>query len=242
MDVQTAKEIQANCLERMKKGGMKPIERMDCFAEFETTVPSDELVKAFYDVWATDYDTDMAAVEYKNPVDVAIELEKLFPDIKGIKILDVGAGTGVGGKKLAELGFNNVDATDGSPQMLEIAKKLGVYKNVLPAEVLVKGQRMLTVPVESYDAIVSSGSFYPFHLQGHHLTCFLDCVRTGGVLVLSSCPHSDNGVGLKPMVAQLEADGVIKIIQETYIPKWYCDDDGTVFVLEKLRPLLFQYL
>jgi SAM-dependent methyltransferase len=238
MDVQTAKKIQTSCLERMKKGDMKPIERMDCFAEFETTIPSVELVKEFYDVWASHYDSDMVVVEYKNPVDVAVELEKLFPDNKDIKILDVGAGTGTGGKKLAELGFNNVDATDGSPQMLEIAKKLEVYKNVLPAEVLVKGQRMLTVPVESYDVIVSSGSFYPFHLQGHHLACFLDCVKTGGVLILSSCPHNDKNVGLKPVVAQLEADGVINIIKETYIPKWFRDDDGTVFILEKLRPLL----
>jgi hypothetical protein len=60
------------------------------------------------------------------------------------------------------------------------------------------------------------------------------------VLVLSSCPYSDKNVGLKPAVAQLEADGIIKIIKETYIPKWFRDDDGTVFILEKLRPLLSQ--
>jgi hypothetical protein len=101
----------------------------------------------------------------------------------------------------------------------------------------VKGQRMLTVPVESY-VIVSSGSFYPFHLQGHHLTCFLDCAKTGGVLIPSSCPHNDKNMGLKPVVAQLEADGVINIIKKTYIPKWFRDDYGTVFIFEKLRPLL----
>jgi hypothetical protein len=51
---------------------------MDCFAEFEAMVPSVELVKDFYDMWAADYDTDMAVAEYNNPVDVAVELEKLF--------------------------------------------------------------------------------------------------------------------------------------------------------------------
>jgi hypothetical protein len=45
---------------------------------------------------------------------------------------------------------------------------------------------------------------------------------------------------LKPVIEQLEADGIIKIIKETYIPKWYRDDDKTVFILEKLRPLLSQ--
>jgi SAM-dependent methyltransferase len=163
-----------------------------------------------------------------------------FPSTRDIKILDVGAGTGTGGKKLAKLGFKNIDATDGSPEMLEIAKKLVVYENILPAEVLVKGQRMLTVASETYDVIASSGSFYPFHLHGHHLACFVDCAKTGGVLVLSSCPYDDKNVGLKPVVAQLETDGIIKIIQETYVPKWFRNDDGTVFILEKLRPLLSQ--
>jgi predicted RNA methylase len=57
--------------------------------------------------------------------------EKLFPSTRNIKILDHGAGTGTGGKRLAELGLKNVEATDGSHEMLEIANKLGVYKNVL---------------------------------------------------------------------------------------------------------------
>jgi hypothetical protein len=85
----------------------------------------------------------MAVVEYKNLGDVANEFSKSVPEIdkrKKLKILDLGAGTGVGGLKLKEAGFSNIDASDGSTGMLEVAKKLGVYNNFFP-EVLIKGQR-----------------------------------------------------------------------------------------------------
>ena len=240
MDIETAKKIQQKCLDRMKEGGLTPLERMDTFAEFEQTNPSVELVKEFYDVWASDYDTDMKVVGYKNPVDVATELVKLVPDVeerKKVRVLDVGAGTGEGGVKLVENGFVHVDATDGSPGMLEEAKKRGIYEHVLEAEVLVKGQKMHTVPPESYDIVASSGSFYPFHLLGPHLKCFLDCAKTGGSIVVSACPHDDKAIGLRPVVEDLVKQGVVEVIDEQYVPKWYREDDGTVWALKKLKPL-----
>ena len=129
MNIEQARIIQDKCLKRMKQGGLSPIERMDCFDEFEETNPTIELVKEFYDLWSPDYDEDMIVAGYKNPVDVAQELAKLVPDAeerKQLHILDVGAGTGEGGVKLVEAGFPHVDATDGSPGMLEQAKKRGV--------------------------------------------------------------------------------------------------------------------
>jgi ubiquinone/menaquinone biosynthesis C-methylase UbiE len=239
MKIEEAGVIQQKCLEKMRKGGLKPMERMDCFADFETTIPSIELVKEFYDVWAVDYDEDMSVVGYKNPTDVAEVLSTLVaPDErKDLKILDLGAGTGVGGAKLVEAGFTNIDATDGSSGMLEEARKLGVYGNVLQPEVLVKGQRMLTVQPETYDVITSSGSFYPFHLQGHHLKCFLDDVKTEGLLVISACPNSDKDIGLRPVIDELVKDAVIEVVKEIYVPDWYREDDGTVWVLKKLKRL-----
>jgi hypothetical protein len=128
-----------------------------------------------------------------------------------------------------------MDATDGSTGMLIEAKKLGIYKNIF-SEVLVKGQPMISVEPETYDVICSSGSFYPFHLQGHRFKCFIDCVKTAGLLVLSSCPHDDKNVGLRPVFQEMAAEGVVQVVKETpYIPSWFREDDGTVFVLKKLK-------
>lgn len=238
MKVEQAKVLQQECLARMRKGGLTPTERMDCFDEFETTLPSIELVKEFYDVWAPNYDEDMVVAGYKNPVDVASELAKLVPNIQQrneLRVLDVGAGTGTGGARLKEAGFTNLDATDGSPGMLAEASKLGVYNKILPSEVLVTGQKMRTIAPETYDVITSSGSFYPFHLLGTHLKCFLDCVKTGGLVVISACPHDDKDIGLKPVIEELKKDGIVEVIEEVYVPKWYRADDGTVWALKKLK-------
>jgi predicted TPR repeat methyltransferase len=237
MLVETAHKIQDSCLEEMRKGGMSPNQRMDCFAKFETSYPDVELVKEFYDVWAKNYDTDMVVADYHNTADVANELEKALPHSKKVRILDIGAGTGLSGIKIYEKGYTNIDAHDGSPGMLELAKKLGVYRQVLPAEVLVKGQTMRTVKAETYDVIVSAGCFYPFHLQGYHLKCFLDCVKTNGLLVVSSCPNNDVNVGLKPVIVELANAGVIEVMKENYLKEWFREDDGTIYVLKKLKRL-----
>ena len=55
------------------------------------------MVSKFYNLWAADDDREMIVVKYKNPDDVATEMDTLFAD-KTIKVLDVGAGTGRGGK------------------------------------------------------------------------------------------------------------------------------------------------
>ena len=47
---------------------------------------------------------------------------------KDAPIIDFGAGTGLGARLLSKEGFTNMVALDGSPGMLEIAKKEGLYK------------------------------------------------------------------------------------------------------------------
>ena len=152
-----------------------------------------EAIQAFYNIWGKDYDEDMISVKYANPGDVSAEAAARFKD-KNIRVVDVGAGTGEGGVKLKEAGFTNIDAFDGSEGMLEKAKTLGVYQNFIQELIPREQVPLQKIEANTYDLAASSGAFYPCHLQGMNLLGFVGIVKKGGLLILSSCPHNDEGV------------------------------------------------
>eukprot|EP00933_Yihiella_yeosuensis_P053084 TRINITY_DN5125_c0_g1_i1.p1 TRINITY_DN5125_c0_g1~~TRINITY_DN5125_c0_g1_i1.p1 ORF type:complete len:777 (+),score=166.67 TRINITY_DN5125_c0_g1_i1:160-2331(+) len=230
-----AKIIRARCLEHMNAGGMTAEERFSCFEKFETTKPDSKALEHFYDVWSTDYDKDMIELHYNNYVEVAKQLAELIheKERKHVKVLDVGAGTGLLGQALHELGFTHIDAIDGSSKSLDVAKKRGVYEHMY-TEVLIQGRPLVSIHEDGYDAVVSSGSFCPNHLQGHHVTCFIDSVKKDGKIIISSSPHSDEGVGLKEVLSELQEHGVLQIKREEFLPTGFNqNDDGTLWDLQK---------
>ena len=91
---------------------------LDLAYALETVQDNREL----YASWATDYDKDFASsMDYILPNQVA----QIFLNMGGIgPVLDVGAGTGLGGQALAKLGIDPIDALDLSDEMLEIANKI----------------------------------------------------------------------------------------------------------------------
>ena len=96
--------------------------------------------------------------DYQLPRHVAATFVK-----SGVKhnILDVGAGTGLLGVFLKHAGLTKIDGIDISPQMLSEAERKGCYRQLYEAN--------LTLPLtlisdESYNGIVSSGTFTNGHL------------------------------------------------------------------------------
>ncbi|XP_013398381.1 uncharacterized protein LOC106164884 [Lingula anatina] len=74
---------------------------------------------------------------------------------KDARILDAGAGTGLVGKCLQQLGYNNLDALDICPEMIEIAERKGVYKNMYVD--ILGGPNPIQLPSNQYDAVVCVG-------------------------------------------------------------------------------------
>lgn len=99
-----------------------------------------------------------------------------------LRILDVGCGTGHMGNLLLQHGYNNLDGHDGSEQMLEIAKHKRVYQN-LYCEIFVPGKNS-NIPSESYDGVVTVGTFVPGHLNSEHVPEILRILKKGGRLVI----------------------------------------------------------
>jgi len=223
---------QEDCIARMKAGGMTADERMSCFDVFFSSGPDATKMQAFYDAWGRDYDYDVQVGEYTIPALVAERMASYFSHDKSIWILDIGAGSGQGALELKKLGYTNVDGLDGSLGMLEKARASNAYQH-LYHELLQKGKKVYCAGLGAYDVAVSSGSFYPLHLQGHHLDCFLDCVKECGLVVLSSAPANDEGVGLQDKIQQLVSTNTVEILLQEFIPRFNRHDDGTLWILKK---------
>jgi predicted TPR repeat methyltransferase len=205
-----------------------------CFEDFERTQPSPEEIQAFYDLWGPDYDDDMKYAQYYNPYTVIKEVEKLFPDNKNINILDVGAGTGEIGKLLNKAGYTAIDGADSSRTMLDQAEQLKVYQN-LYHEMLEENKKFRDGCKDGYyDLVVSAGSFYPFHLSGNHLHSIINCVKPNGYFIISSAPSDDEGVDMTSTLKRLQNEGMISVVEEVYVPKWFRNSDGIVWILKKL--------
>lgn len=99
----------------------------------------------------------------------------------GGPVLDVGAGTGLCGVALAQLGVAPVDATDISGDMLRVAEAKDVYRDLFEAD-LTQG---LPVAEDSYAGIVSSGTFTHGHLGPDALDPLMAAARPGALFAIS---------------------------------------------------------
>ena len=91
--------------------------------------------KRHFDHLSTNYEAIYLRLGFPDPMKVAEKCEK-YAKLKGLKkedakILDLGCGTGLIGKYLAQKGFRNITGLDVSPHMLEKARNKGVYKDLV---------------------------------------------------------------------------------------------------------------
>jgi len=176
--------------------------------------------------WAETYDNDFFATENLPPVIGAPYMDDFFTKrgiSKAIRILDGGAGTGILGAELAELGFTNLDALDPSAGMLEKAKEKDIYKHFI-CDFL--GTNRLDVPDATYDAVVSAGAFIVGHIGPECFGELIRIVKPGGhvMIVVKEIPPE---ISKSPYIANLRAEmnrrqenGQWKILTMTEISKW----------------------
>jgi predicted TPR repeat methyltransferase len=136
-------------------------------------------VEDFYDDWAETYDAEVTDNGYLTPSRCADALWQFLPDPEA-KILDVGCGTGLSGQALRRVGFTRIDGIDPSAEMLEIAKKKGVYDRAIHMQ----GDEMDIEP-GSYDVIACIGVIGVGAAPVSLLDTVMGLLPSGGKLVLS---------------------------------------------------------
>lgn len=161
---------------------MTPDPDLDTAYSLET--PDDN--KRLYAGWAKTYDRDFAQdMAYQLPLIVA----KAYMRASGqANVLDIGAGTGLCGAALRELGVSPIAATDLSQDMLDVAAAKGIYDHLFAGNLLTR----LPVENDTYAGAVSSGTFTHGHVGPEALDEVLRVVIPGGVIALSvNCAHWD---------------------------------------------------
>ena len=133
-----------------------------------------------YDQWAKDYDTDLERDFGWHGPQRAAELFARRVPVEA-RILDAGAGTGLVGRALLELGYRDLVAIDLSEGMLEEARKSGVYTEL---HQMVMGEP-LDFPTDSFDAVVSVGVLTIGHAPASSLDELVRITKPGGHVVFS---------------------------------------------------------
>lgn len=88
-----------------------------------------EETQKIYADWAATYDADVAAWGYATPARLALALRQSGANVEK-PVLDFGCGTGLSGMALKAVGFDVIDGTDISPEMLAAAEAREVYRQV----------------------------------------------------------------------------------------------------------------
>ncbi|MGM0586630.1 MAG: class I SAM-dependent DNA methyltransferase, partial [Pseudomonadota bacterium] len=114
--------------------------------------------KDLYRDWAATYDAELAEQGYVSPQRCAQALKDAAEGARG-PLHDLGCGTGLSGEAFAEAGFDPIDGSDFSEEMLKIARDKGVYRDLLKADL----NTPLPFEDEAYAHIAAVGVFSPGH-------------------------------------------------------------------------------
>ena len=198
-------------------------------AAYALSSPDDN--RTLYADWAQSYDeTFTEATGYAVPHHIAHEAAArggLGP------VLDVGAGTGAVATEIAAR-IEPIDALDLSPEMLEVARSKGLYRDLITADLT----QTLEITDETYDTIVSAGTFTHGHVGPDALDELIRVARRGALFVLSVNAAHFGARGFTAKFASL-ADRITddqilsRPIYGGAAPKGHADDTTNIVVFRK---------
>lgn len=180
-------------------------------------------LREHYDTWAASYDDQLADVWCDHVVAGAGLLATHLPD-RDARILDAGAGTGLVGQALGQLGYRQLTAVDLSPAMLGQARVRGVYREVRCGDF---ADPAVLADCSPFAAVIAMGVFARGH-AGHGALCNLvEHLEPGGLLVLSI--HDNYLPAIWPALAALP----LEPLQRSVLPI-YRDESITIAVTRRL--------
>lgn len=173
------------------------------------SLKSPEDNKRLYAKWADTYESDFVTNQgYEHPKVIAEIFDEITPEISSV--IDIGTGTGLVGFQLSKLRSNlEIDGADISPEMLEVARSKGVYRNLYLKD--------LTKPVletaAPYDALICIGIFTHGHLPLEAITNLIPLVKANGQFVIGVNAKYFESENFANFLESLQEAGVIRDLE-----------------------------
>ncbi|GFO19646.1 ubiquinone/menaquinone biosynthesis c-methyltransferase ubie [Plakobranchus ocellatus] len=188
-----------------------------------------------YDQLAEQYNEIVSKYQYNGPRHVVETLASMIGDRNraGMKIMDLGCGTGLVGEALYAAGFTQLDGADPSQGMLDVARSKGVYGELLCAYVGV-GDEKLPIPDNSYDALTIAGSMGVNMMPCEGIYEMQRLVKPGGYVINIVRQETVNDIEgfkdrLEPMMSEMEKAGKWKFVSRVLFPDYLVDQGGVIF-------------
>ncbi|MCP5036444.1 MAG: class I SAM-dependent methyltransferase [Rhodobacteraceae bacterium] len=206
-----------------KKTGLK-----DAYA-LETPEDSRKL----YAGWAGTYDDEFVAdMDYQLPFHTA----DAFVAAGGNgHVLDVGAGTGLVAERLVQRGISPIDATDISPEMLDIAGGKKLYRKLFVSDVT----QPMNAPTNTYKGIISAGTFTVGHVGPEAIDNLLQIAASGALFAIAINAAHYQAAGFDAKLAGLSGkiEGLILVPVAIYgdgADGAHAADKGLIAVFRKV--------
>lgn len=168
--------------------------------------------KSLYDDCAGQYDRELREIGYASPARCAAALADAVDD-RSAPLHDLGCGTGLSGEAFREAGFSNIDGSDFSRPMLDIAEsKQGVYQQLVVADLY----HPLPFDAEAYANIAAVGVFSPGHAPPEMIDDVIAKLPPGGCFVFTLNDHALGMPGYRQHVDDLVRDGRVEKVFEEY--------------------------
>ena len=186
--------------------------------------------RELYASWAATYDKEVQKNGYVTPERVANALRDVVTGQSDF-ILDYGCGTGLSGSALQAVGFENIDGLDVSQEMVNLAEKKSIYKNLRVFDPSSK----IPVHPDQYKIITAIGVIGVGAAPLQIFDSLFALLPPNGLFAFSFNDHTLSDPNYEKKVKQCLSSGNASILHKSYgnhLPK--ANLKSNIYILKKL--------
>ena len=186
--------------------------------------------RELYASWAATYDKEVQKNGYETPKRIANALKDVVSDQSDF-ILDYGCGTGLSGFALQAVGFENINGLDVSQELVSLAEKKSIYKNLKVFDPFTE----IPVYPDQYKIITAIGVIGAGAAPLKTFDRLFALLPPDGLFAFSFNDHTLNDPKYEKKVKQCLDSGHASILHKSYgshLPK--ANLNSNIYILKKL--------